>query len=436
MITMLLLNILFFNCYLVAMKGLSEIMDKENELNVFAIYQLKQDEITRNFRFEGMEYLEKNGIYVSKDNYNLVYVGRLEDKMTLDDIYTIFNIDHPADFKGHSLSISDVIVTSKNNIVSSYYVDRFGFKELPYFVDNIEQISIDQNNMQNDIPEPEPEELAFSLDDKNFISIQTCDDGYDYSIYDSDYKLIDGGVYDDPDISIHSVLNILVEEYCPGTKIIEPVDFYELNKFVEAVERSLEKAAIVGEKYVKTNMGDIPLEDYYEIKAHEYGYDSYADMKAEGLGISEPETFVKSSNIVNEFKAKTREMFNNIDGKSADDITRIVTSYIKERIEEFELDAAVIDVVVSGSRCRGLERNDSDIDIVFEYSGTEREDHLFNLMHEESLAIDGKVIDINPITAAETGTLGEYLPGVEKYLDNKAKENKIETNNRAKRKGR
>lgn len=382
MITMLLLNILFFNCYLVAMKGLSEIMDKENELNVFAIYQLKQDEITRNFRFEGMEYLEKNGIYVSKDNYNLVYAGRLEDKMTLDDLYTIFNIDHPADFKGHSLSVSDVIVTSKNNIVSSYYVDRFGFKELPYFVDNIEQISIDQNNMQNDIPESD--ELAFSLDDKNFISIQTCDDGYDYSIYDSDYKLIDGGVYDDPDISIHSVLNILVEEYCPGTKVIEPVDFYELNERAEEIEM-------------------IRLQDI---------------------------------RIVNDFKVKTREMFNDIDGKSADDITGIVTAYIKERIEELELDATVIDVVVSGSRCRGLERNDSDIDIVFEYSGTEREDHLFNLIHEESLAIDGKVIDINPITAAETGTLGEYLPGVEKYLDNKAKENKIETNNRAKRKGR
>lgn len=359
-------------------------MDRENELNVFAIYQLKQDEITRNFRFEGMEYLEKNGIFVSKDNYNLVYVGRLEDKMTLDDIYTIFNIDHPADFKGHSLSVSDVIVTCKKSIVSSYYVDRFGFKELPYFVENIEQISIDQNNMQNDMPEPEPDELAFSLDDKNFISIQTCDDGYDYSIYDSDYKLIDGGVYDDPDISIHSVLNILVEEYCPGTKVIEPVDFYELNERAEEIEM-------------------IRLQDI---------------------------------RIVNDFKVKTREMFNDIDGKSADDITRIVTSYIKERIEELELDASVVDVVVSGSRCRGLERNDSDIDIVFEYSGTEREDHLFNLMHEESLALDGKVIDINPITAAETGTLGEYLPGVEKYLENKAKEQNIEADIHRKRKGR
>ena len=76
----------------------------------FGIYQLKDTEETRDIRFMSMDYLEMKGIPVSRENYTLVYTGELREGMSLEDIYTQFNIDHPTDFTGHSLSVSDVVV--------------------------------------------------------------------------------------------------------------------------------------------------------------------------------------------------------------------------------------------------------------------------------------------------------------------------------------
>ena len=84
------------------------------------------------------------------------------------------------------------------------------------------------------------------------------------------------------------------------------------------------------------------------------------------------------------------------------------------------VDAEIIGVVISGSRCRGLEGKNSDLDVVVQLSGNEREDDLFNLLHEDKFRIGGVLVDINPITEYKTGTLEEYLPGVEKYLEEKA----------------
>ena len=69
-----------------------------------------------------------------------------------------------------------------------------------------------------------------------------------------------------------------------------------------------------------------------------------------------------------------------------------------------------------GSRCRGLEQDNSDLDVVVEYRGGETEDFLFNTFNEDGLSIGGVKVDINPITEGKTGTLGQYLPGVESYL--------------------
>jgi putative nucleotidyltransferase domain protein (fragment) len=78
-----------------------------------------------------------------------------------------------------------------------------------------------------------------------------------------------------------------------------------------------------------------------------------------------------------------------------------------------------VDVVVSGSRCRGLEKAGSDLDVVVEYKGREHEDDLFNAFNEDGLMIGGVKVDINPITEGKTGTLATYLPGVESYLAEK-----------------
>ena len=99
----------------------------------FGIYQLKDTEETRDIRFMAMDYLEMKGVPVSKENYELVYTGDLKEGMSLEDIYTKFNIDRPADFTGHSLSVSDVVVLHQDGENTSHYVDAVGYREVPEF---------------------------------------------------------------------------------------------------------------------------------------------------------------------------------------------------------------------------------------------------------------------------------------------------------------
>lgn len=103
----------------------------------YKIYQLKDNEYNRQFEFEGSDWLDKHQINPVISYYDEVYSGNLADidfkQHKLDGIYQKFNIDHPADFRGHSLSVSDVIVLNQNGKDTAYYVDSFGFKELPEF---------------------------------------------------------------------------------------------------------------------------------------------------------------------------------------------------------------------------------------------------------------------------------------------------------------
>lgn len=121
--------------------------------NQIGIYQLKDTPEARDIRFMNMDYLESRGIAVNKENYNLVYTAPLEDGTSLEDIYTKFNIDHPEDFKGHSLSVSDVVVLHQNGENTSHYVDSFGYKEVLEFTQEVskEKSSIQKSqDIQND----------------------------------------------------------------------------------------------------------------------------------------------------------------------------------------------------------------------------------------------------------------------------------------------
>lgn len=99
----------------------------------YLILQLKHDDKGRGLLFESYDSLMKHGFGVDRDNYDVVYEGELEDGMTLNSLYEIFNIDHPEDFKGHSLSVSDVIVLIQSGEAVAYYVDSIGFKVLEHF---------------------------------------------------------------------------------------------------------------------------------------------------------------------------------------------------------------------------------------------------------------------------------------------------------------
>lgn len=105
----------------------------EQDKGTFSIYQLKHGDETRDLRFEPYDRLQATGNVVDKANYELVYSAELTPGTSLEDIYTRFNIDHPKDFKGHSLSVSDVVVLHQNGQDAAHYVDSFGYKNVPEF---------------------------------------------------------------------------------------------------------------------------------------------------------------------------------------------------------------------------------------------------------------------------------------------------------------
>ena len=557
----------------------------------FGIYQLKDTEETRDIHFMNMDYLEKEGISVSRENYTLVYTGELKEGMSLEDIYTQFNIDHPADFTGHSLSVSDVVVLHQDGENTSHYVDSVGYREIPEFTkelsvsaevtvekatvmeetaeentavkpDNdkvsyyviedlstwaenspeksklerfdslpeavvkfaeyrgedvedkpdmaratlgfnvngsefdlihvrnhenclsldfthsraaeessrfmddlqtlyhevgfdkvrvhremspeeikdfvkqrfehqlkgsgLDDISLymdrfdtlygqgkmehlmptaNQKQIVEDVPFMEWEnpyidtksqtmgreetELAFRLADR-YISIQEATEGYDYTIYDMNYRELDGGVYDNPDITIRQALDEIV------TDLKEPMHRSEL------------------EGSIRTDDELIPI-DYDGLM--EKAEQAAKEHLEERIRNEVPEAM--ESKVIADFKAKTEELFHGINGQTQEDIELNVYAYLQSKIDEYGMDIQLVDMAISGSRCRGLEGAGSDLDVVVEYRGGENEDALFNAFNEDGFKIGGVKVDINPITEGKTGTLGEYLPGVEAYLEEK-----------------
>ena len=99
----------------------------------YAIFQLKDDEKLRDYHFSNSKYLKNHGMYIDRENYDRVYRGRLQENETLDDIYKRFNVDHPQDFRGHSLSVGDIVAVKKNGTIRAYFVDSFGFTVVPDF---------------------------------------------------------------------------------------------------------------------------------------------------------------------------------------------------------------------------------------------------------------------------------------------------------------
>ena len=114
----------------------------------YIIYQMKDDPKYRYYVFEGYDQVTKDGFIPNVTDYDEVYSGELADidanapsieAFDLEKLFYIFNMERPSDFKGHSLSVSDVIVLHTDKEIDgkndfTFYVDRFGFKEIPYFL--------------------------------------------------------------------------------------------------------------------------------------------------------------------------------------------------------------------------------------------------------------------------------------------------------------
>ena len=369
----------------------------------YGIFQLKDDPELDKFRFEGTESLKRMGINkdnfdaVLPENYKLVYLGELSELQgqtqseTLEAIYTKFNIDHPADYKAHSLSVSDIVVLHENGENTAHFVDSFGFTELPKFMLTLE-------GKENEIET----ELEVHIADR-YILMHECEEGYDYSILDEQYHLLDGGVYDNPDITIQRAMDMVIAD------LKEP-------RFSAVTEQYYRDEFLQGEVYAGSEAEIVDFEELSE-KAEEV---EQADLEAKQAEFRE-----NNPDVVADFRARTEELFHSLDGQSADDIEKTVYAYVQSQIDEYGLDAEIVDVVVAGSRCRGIEQENSDLDVVVEYTGSTREDDLFNMLHEDSIYIAGIQVDINPITEGRTGTLETYLPEVETYLQEKAQREQI-----------
>ncbi len=203
-------------------------------------------------------------------------------------------------------------------------------------------------------------ELAFQIADR-FISIQEVDGGYDYSIMGADYKEIDGGVYDNKsngvgyDVSIREALDDIL------------TDLRE-NPFDNGTRGN-----------IRDNDEWIPI-----------AYDGLME-KAEAVNRIEPQA---QGNVVESFKAKTDELFHEISEMNPAEIEETVKCHVQAQLDQYGMDAEIVDVAVVGSRCRGLEREGSDLDVVVELFTSEREDVLFDTFNGDALqaaiATEGK----------------------------------------------
>lgn len=122
----------------------------------YAIYHVDEGTPGKQHLFMNMAMVKEDGITIDAANYKCVYSGRLHENEKLDDLYAVFNDNPPADYKAHSMSVSDVIITNRGGDMQAYYVDRFGFAELPDFAAQREKIldivpEIENVDYENDL---------------------------------------------------------------------------------------------------------------------------------------------------------------------------------------------------------------------------------------------------------------------------------------------
>ena len=248
----------------------------------------------------------------------------------------------------------------------------------------------DQKREQTEPKKAKETKFAFQIADR-FVSIQETESGYDYSIMDMDYKEVEGGVYENTGVDIQVIADDIVDdlredrfENGAGGSIsdddeIIPIDFDELT---ESIANAVQDVDTIHKKEAEHIVPDI-----------------------------------LQGNIVENFKEKTNEFFHEICEMNPSEIEDTVKCHVQAQLDEAGIDAEIVDVAVAGSRCRGLERDGSDLDVVVELSTSEREDVLFDAFNGDALHIGRVKVDINPITAQRTGTLETYLPQVEDYLE-------------------
>lgn len=145
---------------------------KDNNGDTFEIYQVKRGNEFRDYRFESIEVLEVLKLKIEFKNYDFIYKDQLTAGMDLEDIFIKFNEKRLEDFRGHSLSVSDVVVLNKNGHASAHYVDSFGFKTVPEFLLDLDQVKGKNASILKKLEENKKEVIK---KDKSSQNIKTND---------------------------------------------------------------------------------------------------------------------------------------------------------------------------------------------------------------------------------------------------------------------
>lgn len=594
----------------------------------YGIYQIAKGSPGDEYLFWGMDFVKKHGLEISGKDYNFIYSGTAEPGETLDSLYEKFNLYHPEDFTGHSLSVSDVIVWNDGKESKAYYVDSYGFTELPDFIKQREQ-EIPPDDLEKESTSPEhgkqaeqkekagnetegkdkkakkktraeavkeiTEKLEHGLEelfDSNKFKeyLDAMSKFYRYSFNNSlliamqkpdatlvasyrswqknfnrnvnkgekgirilaptPYKIKEerevinplsgqpmldekgdvqmeevevsltgfkvAYVFDVsqtsgeplPEIGAEELLQS-VDDYqifmdalrnvAPVPVEIQEVDGEAKGYFSPVAQKIVIQSGMSESQTVKTAVHEIAhslLHDtdharmegvdaagnkdrntkeveaeavaytvcqHFGIDTSDYSF-GYVAGWSSGREMTElkksmetiqktaaelierieeniqkirkkrdvsPEIVQKTGERMREvlgtnetdrkqienFKAETKKCFHKIDGMDASEIERTAGEYIVQKLAEWGVDAELLGLSVIGSRCRGVEHDGSDLDIVAEYCGDIREDDLFGILHEDGLQIGGIEVDINPITETKTGTLASYLTKAQEYMD-------------------
>ena len=243
-----------------------EFLNKKEDC--YAIYQIDGSGERVFYHFMGMDYVTESGSMIRRQDYRMVYSDVLLQEDTLDSLYEKFNLHHPEDYTGYSLSVSDIIVIRKGELTEAYYVDSIGFERLNGHPQTEGWYFSGQTRTLKDAMELETlareEELAFKTS-FGYFSIQVAEEGYDYSFYDLSFHEIDGGIYKDPEVSITEASSALLSEEGVSLQDCTRIDHDALEeKAEEAGQEDLKKGQ---EHFRKEQLGQLinEIETYLEM---------------------------------------------------------------------------------------------------------------------------------------------------------------------------
>ena len=368
--------------------------------------------------------------------------------------------------------VAGIIVSEQGQLVAEDLWNGYDAGALEAISEYLQEKGISVEGL---MPELEPDELAYKIDDRYF-AIQRTEEGYDYTFYALDYDEIDGGAYDNPDISMRQAMEDILEDEDMSLENAVPVDYEDLMAEVEeAGERQMQLAQLLKncppsifedydrERAVDTCEGIVmqftKSKGYLTVQATEEGYfyifydsdlheihsNDYDDPK---VSVQKATYEILKSERMDdmecvkvdykEFEAMTIQHSKDLlqagelratseigrdevalNGLSRAEVERGVLYHAQGILEDMGLENEVelLAARVHGSRSREeLYRDDSDLDVVLSYRGNIREDSFFNELNAHGMAMAGIKVDINPI-AEERITLAEYMRESEAYLD-------------------